>query len=321
MIKIIFKTGLYGLLILFCLEGIIRVFHLTKDYPERYVDKFGVEKWVPNQDGYAVTGIRRQNFSEYHINSFGYNSYREFKPSYDTQEIALVGDSFIEGFHQNYYNSIGRKIERRLPNVQVFEFGYAGYDLADQLHLIDSYKDMFDKIDRVIIDFKFYDDLNRDRYTVLEERMKLESPLYKTMRKSKLVVYLYNIGTLNSVKALVNQLLSFGETVKPKKNSNDGSKENNEDYQRRFQNFKTLINNYGFDKNRYTFLLDSTRIPTTFMQYLKDHDFKYLDFSEAIQKSKTPTDLIYDKHWNNHGRTIVADLIANYFEVNSKGTF
>jgi hypothetical protein len=47
--------------------------------------------------------------SEFHINNSGYNFYRAFTPSKDKVEIALVGDSFVEGFHQNYYNSIGKK--------------------------------------------------------------------------------------------------------------------------------------------------------------------------------------------------------------------
>ena len=125
------------------LEIWVRVFHLTKDYPVRYIDEFGVEKWMPNQDGFSVTGNRRQNFSEYHINNFGYNSYREYNPSKDKVEIALVGDSFVEGFHQNYYNSTGKKIEKILNGIEVYEFGYAGYDLADELHLIHQYQSTF----------------------------------------------------------------------------------------------------------------------------------------------------------------------------------
>ena len=99
----------------------MRAFHLTKDYPSRYVDEFGVEKWMPNQNGMSVTGIRRQNFSEFKINKSGFNSYREFTPTEDKTEIALVGDSFIEGFHQHYYNSIGKKIENKLKLGEIYQ--------------------------------------------------------------------------------------------------------------------------------------------------------------------------------------------------------
>jgi len=100
--KLILKCIAYAVLIVLLLEVYVRVFHLSKDYPVRFVDTKQVEKWRPNQNGYSVTGNRRQNFSKYHINNSGFNSYREFHPTKEKFELALVGDSFIEGFHQNY---------------------------------------------------------------------------------------------------------------------------------------------------------------------------------------------------------------------------
>lgn len=305
---------LYTVLILISLEVLVRVFHLTKDYPDRYVDEHGVEKWLPNQNGYSVTGNRRQNFSEYHINSFGYNSYREFKPSKDKVEIALVGDSFIEGFHQNYYNSIGRKIENRLNGVEVYEYGYAGYDFADQIHLINEYKDQFDLIDYVVLGLKFENDLTRGEYSVVEDRMKLESPLYKAIRQIKLLVYIRSIGGGEIAKRFVNKLLA---SAKPN-NSQSSIQENDEKKQQLsalyIENFKNLVNTYGFDKSRFILLLDSKETSDDFLLYLKDNNFKYMDFSEKLEKSKRPTTLIYDKHWNNHGRNLIAELVVEYIK-------
>lgn len=304
---------LYTVLILISLEVLVRVFHLTKDYPDRYVDEHGVEKWLPNQNGYSVTGNRRQNFSEYHINSFGYNSYREFKPSKDKVEIALVGDSFIEGFHQNYYNSIGRKIENRLDGVEVYEYGYAGYDFADQIHLINKYKEQFDLIDFVILGLKFENDLKRNKYTILEERMKLESPLYKTMRQSKLLVYLQTIGLLETPRMLLSKVINL---VLGSGKNNEAVKEVNvEDENNKYiVNFISLINAYGFDKNRFVFLLNEEKTPEMFLDYLNYNGYKYLDFGKTLKNSKRPTNLIYDMHWNNHGRTLIAESIANYVQ-------
>lgn len=313
--KLFLKIVMYSVLILLVLEAIIRIFHLTKDYPTRYVDQFGVEKWVPDQEGYSVTGIRRQNFSKYHINDFGYNSYREFKPTKDQVEIALVGDSFIEGFHQNYYNSIGKKIENQLKGVEVYEFGYAGYDFADELHLIYEYQSTFNLIDHVFIGLKFKNDLTRGDYQVLAERMKLESPLYRSLRKIKLLVYLQNIGAFDAARKLTQKILSMG--MQPSKAAPQQMTERERKlalHERYLQNFEKLINTYGFDKKRYTFLLNSDDTPEMFLQYLNAHGFDYLDFSETLKQSKRPTTLIYDKHWNNHGRTLIAHLITNYIK-------
>ncbi|WP_142786008.1 hypothetical protein [Changchengzhania lutea] len=312
--KLFVKGFVYFILILCILEVYVRVFHLTKDYPTRYVDEYNVEKWVPNQEGISVTGNRRQNFSKYYINNSGYNSYREFVPAADKVEIALVGDSFIEGFHQHYYNSIGKKIENRLKGVEVYEYGYAGYDLADQLHLINKYQSQFDLIDHVILGFKFENDLTRGEYSIMPERMKLEQPLYRNLRKIKLLVYLQSIGALDAPRDLVGKLVSLLKRKdRSKENRVVDKEEKNELEQLYLLNFESLINTYGFDKKRFKFLLNSKNTPQSFLKYLDKNGYNYIDYSE-IDESTRPTTLIYDMHWNNRGRSIIADIIVDNFK-------
>ncbi|OEK08547.1 hypothetical protein A8C32_03590 [Flavivirga aquatica] len=313
--KIIIKSALYIILILISLEFIVRVFHLNKDNPSRFVDEYKVEKWIPNQEGYSVTGNRRQNFSKFYINSFGYNSYREFTPSKDKIELALVGDSFIEGFHQNYYNSIGKKIEDKLVDTEVYEYGYAGYDLADQLHLIYAYKETFDLIDHVVLGLKFKNDLNRGEYHVVQDRMHLESPLYKKARRIKLLVYAQNIGVLAPLWKLAGRLASIGKKKKPYVHQKKETKQDLEiKHATYIKNFQNLIDIYGFDKERFMLLIDKGITPQVFLNYLDDNNFKYIDFSQSFNESKKPTTLIYDRHWNNHGRNLVAGVIYNYIK-------
>jgi hypothetical protein len=310
--KLFLKSLLYLVLIVLVLELLVRIFHLTKDYPVRYVDKFEVEKWVPNQEGYSVTGNRRQNFSKFYINNSGYNSYREFTPSKDKVEIALVGDSFIEGFHQNYYNSIGKKIENRLIDVEVYEYGYSGYDLADQLHLIHQYESTFNLIDHVIIGIRFENDLTRGEYNVLQERMKLESPIYRALRQIKLLVYLQNIGAFDKPRELTRKLLSGISNNVVIMSEQEEIRLQKELEIKYIKTFENLVKIYNFDKERFIFFLDSKKNPLIFLEYLHHNDFKFIDFSKALSNTKTPATLIYDKHWNNHGRNIIAELIANY---------
>ncbi|NJX15180.1 hypothetical protein [Tamlana crocina] len=107
------------------MKGWCVFFHLYNDVPlHLFIDEYGIQKTVPGQVGFSVTGNRRMNFCEFRINKSGYNSYREFTPSADKIEIALIGDSFIEGFNQHYYDSTGKKIENNLGNnVEVYEYG------------------------------------------------------------------------------------------------------------------------------------------------------------------------------------------------------
>ncbi|WP_159020219.1 hypothetical protein [Algibacter sp. L3A6] len=314
--KLIFKSGLYFILILVALELFVRVLHLAKDSPSRYIDEFNVEKWEPNQGGYSVTGNRRMNFAEYHINNSGYNSYREFNPTLDKTEIALVGDSFIQGFHQDYYDSVGKKIENQLDGVEVYEYGYAGYDFADQLHLMHQYKDAFDKIDYVVLGIRFRDDLFRNEYKVIYDRMRLESSMYKNARKIKLLVYAQGIGILDPVKKFPGKLISFFKNsskvvAEPKQETAQDIEEKQAKY---INNFESLVEKYGYDKSKYVLLLDKSETPQVFLTYLRHHGFKYIDYGESLNNSKTPPTLVYDQHWNNHGRNLIAECVVNAFK-------
>ncbi len=314
--KIIIRSIIYVISILIALEAIVRVFHLAKDSPTRFIDEFKVEKWVPNQEGYSVTGNRRQNFSKFHINNLGFNSYREFIPTKDKVEIALVGDSFIEGFHQNYDNSIGKKIENNLNNqVEVYEYGYAGYDFADQLHLIHAYKKQFDLIDKVFIYLKYEEDLDRGEYKVNYERMRLESPLNKNLKKIKLLVYAQNIGALDPIKKTINKIVVALKNKDNNNSNNNGNKIVKENLdQIRIDNFVSLVNKYKYDKSKFILFFEGNVTSKIFIEYLKENKFKYIDISNSFNKSKKPTTLIYDQHWNNLGRDIVAQLLTNAFK-------
>ncbi|AXT49804.1 hypothetical protein D1818_02825 [Aquimarina sp. BL5] len=314
--KLILKSALYVFLILIGLEVLVRVFHLGKDTPTRILDENKVEKWMPNQNGFSVTGNRRQNFSEYHINNSGYNSHREFTPTKDNIEVALVGDSFIEGFHQNYYNSIGKKVEKSIPEIEVYEYGYAGYDFADQLHLIYAYKEQFDAIDHIILGIKFSNDLTRGEYKVITGRLALESPINKLLKKSKLLVYCKSIGILDPPQRLFYRLMNILNSAPKKQQASDEEilrikKEKENIY---LANFKSLVDKYGYNRNRFTLLLDSRITSEIFMSYLEENDYTYIDFSEYFEESDHATTLIYDRHWNNHGRDLIAQAISEYLK-------
>ena len=309
--KFIFKIGIYGILLALGMELLVRIFHLHTERPERYLDELQVEKWVPNQTGLSVTGNRKQNVGRYRINQIGFNSvYDTYTPQEDELDVALVGDSFIEGFHQDYDRSLGQKVERLLDNkVKVFEYGYAGYDLADQLHLIQAYDSVFKKIDYTVIYMRFTDDLTRDSYAV-SDRLSFNTPVNRIMKEIKTVVYLKDVGLFDPITQTMGSLMSLikggakpGNTAKRSQEEINGI---------RLENFEKLIAEYGYDKDKNILLLDSRLCSEEFLDYLKKNGFKTLDFSKTLEASETPTDLIYDQHWNDHGRELLAQLIADY---------
>ncbi|THD66765.1 hypothetical protein E7Z59_13380 [Robertkochia marina] len=312
--RLLIKILFYGALILFILEGLVRVFHLHKGTPERMIDDRGVEKWVPGQSGYIATGNRRQNFAEYRINNFGYNSYREFAPTEDGYEIALIGDSFIEGFHQDYDNSIGKKIEDSLPGVEVYEFGYAGYDLADELHLISAYPELFDKIDQIVIFLQYPDDLLRGSFKISKERLKLQEGTYALLKKSKLLVYLQNIRFLGNMTGKLNSWKSNLFRQGGGEEKRDQNKE-----QRlgdlTLHNFKSLLTDPGLKTKKISFLVDRKSFPDQFMSYLEKEGISTIDYGEALEFQQTPVTLIYDMHWNDQGRKVIAEELISFIRV------
>ena len=111
------KMILYFILILVFLEVCVRVLHLYFEYPPYYINELNVKTYLPNQGGHYVTGNRRMKYAKFNINDQGFNSFRAYNPTENTTDIALIGDSFIEGFHQDFDKSIGRKIENKLKNT------------------------------------------------------------------------------------------------------------------------------------------------------------------------------------------------------------
>jgi hypothetical protein len=317
--KLFLKTLVYLVLILLIVEIVVRVFHLYTEDPPRFIDEFGVEKRVPDNMGYAVTGNRNQNYSRFNINKAGFNSHREFLPSEDKFEIALIGDSFIEGFHQDFYDSTGKKIENEVPNSEVYEYGYAGYDLANQIHLIKAYKSDFDLIDEIVIYLNYESDLERGFYEPNYGRIKmLASTPFKIRDNIKILAYGSKIGILEPIKRLVSGKAFEEPKDGYQTNEIETVKETEQktiDLQR-IENFKSLIKRYGFDKSKTSILLDSRKTSQQFLDYCTSNDIVVIDFAANFKSSKKATTLIYDWHWNNHGRDIIARTIADY--INDK---
>ncbi|MBA6314726.1 hypothetical protein [Cellulophaga baltica] len=316
--SIIKKVIIYGVLVLLILEGLVRLFHLHNEMPNRFADAKGVEKWVPNQSEYSITGNRKQNVGQYRINDFGFNSVHDnYEPKEDAFEIALVGDSFIEGFHEDYTNSLGQQIEKNLSNTKVLEFGYAGYDLADELHLIHAYKDLFEKIDHTFIYIRFTDDLDRDTYKE-SSRLSLDTPFSRIAKQIKLLVYLKDIGALDPVLQLPGRIKNF---ISGKKEISLSEEELRKQEKLKNElssnNFKTLMAEYPIDKEKFTFLLDSSLCTVQFLEYLNYNGYNFLDINATFSKAKTPTTLIYDQHWSKSGRSLVAKLVLDYLDISA----
>ena len=170
-------------------------------------------------------------------------------------------------------------------------------------------KKTFDLIDYTIIGIKYENDLFRSKYEFIERK-----PLFPLLRNSKLVVYLLSIGILDPVKELNTRVRSFAKTSS---GSEFTAKVQNKDsiY---LENFKSVIETYGFDKSKTALLLDSRVTNEIFLEYLEEEQINYIDFADSFEKVKNkPTTLIYDQHWNNFGRDLIANEIVEFLKEKS----
>ncbi|KAB7530481.1 hypothetical protein F8C76_02955 [Flagellimonas olearia] len=286
------------------MEVLVRLFHLYNDTPDWNLAKDNTYKRVPGQTGYAVYGNRRQVMAPYRINSSGYNSFRDFDPVEDEIEIAIFGDSFIEGFHQDYRNSLGKKVERGLSNVQVYEYGHSNFDLADVMYLVNTNTSDMDKIDFIVYAIDYEYDLMRDTYKVVPRKV-----VFPLLRHSKFLVYLLDIGMIDQIKKVLRKW-NVGQAPR----EGVGKKIDRDSLF--LHNFKTLTNKYGLEKKKVAFLLDGRHTSDQFLKYLSDNGIQIIDYGLAFQVSEdqgVPTTLIYDQHWNDHGRELIAEQIIDYF--------
>ncbi|MEM9075504.1 MAG: hypothetical protein AAGC43_00630 [Bacteroidota bacterium] len=301
MFRFIKNIVVKGFLIFLVLEILVRFFHLYNDMPDWFLADDKTYKRVPGQEGYAVFGNRKQNVSAYRINQSGYNSFREFNPTEEGIEVAILGDSFIEGLHQDYHNSIGKKIEDELKHVHVYEYGHSNFDLADQMFLVQANEEIFSKIDFIIFEFKYFDDLLRAEYSIENRRV-----VFPLLRYSKLLTYFLDIGLVDSVKKVLRNF-NIGQTPRKVDKTDKDSLFLN--------NFKSLISKYGIDKTKSAFLLNSNDTNVEFLGFLKNNGIPIIDYGDGLKKScDSPTTLIFDRHWNDNGRNIVAEAIIDFFK-------
>ena len=93
--------------------------------------------------------------------------------------------------------------------MEVYEYGYAGYNLSNQLYLINKYKKDFDLIDHIVVYLKYENDLQYGIYTPNTERITLlSSTVFKIRDKFKLLSYASATGVLDPMQNFVLKLMN-----------------------------------------------------------------------------------------------------------------
>jgi hypothetical protein len=210
---------------IFCIisEIVIRIFHLAPDIPERFEDKYGIQRYKPDQSGYFTKAKKPWN-----VNKYGWVGVADIKK--DTI-ISIIGDSYIENLMNPIECNQGSILNSLLPNYSYFEAGRSGVTFIEAMEIsriLDieiapkyqllylSESDFYESISEI----KMYS----DRFQVSVENQKiiaskLQNVDYKkTLYNIKLLYYLYlkyplfvNKQNKNEVPVINQQNKKFDE--------------------------------------------------------------------------------------------------------------
>lgn len=177
-------------------EAVVRLTHAVADIPQRTIDRHGIQKYFPNQEGYWKGGEHK-----WIINKLGWPG--ELPQSYNNL-IMVIGDSFIENFMNPNACHQSVLLKEKMKDYNFMEAGRSGVSLIEAME-ISKQTDSLNPIHFLIYvndeDFlesisqiKLMEDitqLNIETNTIEYGEMKAPG-LKKVLYTWKLMYYLYN---------------------------------------------------------------------------------------------------------------------------------
>lgn len=259
-------------------EIITRVFNLA-NMPLKKIKKDGITLYEPYQSGTMVFGNFGDIRAKFNINPQGYNSLSDYNDSFEGFKYAIIGDSFVEGFHENVNKSIGKRAEKILPETQFHEYGRSGWNAHNYLQLCNNIANQYNKI-FVICDTSDFMENHPEQHTINTSNIR------KLVIKSRLFCYLY----YNRKAAAI---------LVPKRLNYIASPSKNHTYEVRILPFQNKFPSnvvWVWRNSKETKLLSDNNI--------------------AIKHDLTPyTFGLFDDHWNSNGRQNAAETISSYIKI------
>lgn len=275
---------------LFLLESTTRLFDLSAHtVPEFIIESNKLLK--PGTKDVWIRGGLGEIRSNYSVNNQGFNSLLDYSELDSTKiNIAIIGDSYIEGFHSDVQNSIGRYLER-LTNgkTEVHEYGRSGGNIHD-------FELMYDQFVKKKYDVTFILMTSKDLMTEQPSFMNFNGSLPD---KSLMRLFYNNLSFLRYLninqkfKEKLNRI--FFTTTPEKAIYTKSNKKISSDFINKFDESVVFI----FEAGK----MDSILIQTYPERFLK------------IEHKKFPYTHGFDGHWNDIGRMNCAYSLKNYLNL------
>ncbi len=279
------KIAIILVLSVLILEVLVRVLNLASiQVPAQNInDNMLFQK---NFKGKWVKGGLGEIKANININNQGWNSIKDYS-NIDSNKInyALIGDSYIEGFHENVETSIGRRIESLMnDSVEVHEYGHSDGNIFDYVLL---YKEIEKKPYHKVIILITNGDLMQSKAIFMNQGVLVqeESLIKRIYYKFAFLRYLIkNQGLLMNFKKSFMELISkesYVETLDP-----------------------IYFDFSVFNKDKTIFIYEANKFNPTILDSL---GYNCVEINHKLK----PYSFGFDKHWNTNGRINCAESILS----------
>lgn len=276
-------------------ELICRSFPIVPDIPVR-INKEGFYMLKENQSGNYIRGkFPKWLSSKYKINNLGFISSKDyFFDDNNEFKIAIIGDSFVEGFQVDSDKSIGRLLENNLEKYEVYEFGFSGYNFFNYVELYKKFNLEHFKYVFIVIDANDLQSKRPEKNKFTDEIRKKELIFRKVYDN------LYFFKYLNWNHNLISKIRGILDIFHLKKGIN-------KDINSKFVD----ITSFSKENPNTSWILKSKSD-----SFLKDI-YPNLSFIE-INHERIPFNFGYDQHWNLNGKYNVAETITKWINQKKK---
>lgn len=281
-------------------EIVVRVTHAVSDIPQRTIDEYGIQKYLPNQEGYWKGGDH-----SWMINKLGWPG--ELPKSYNNL-IMVIGDSYIENFmnpnacHQSVF------LKANMQNYNFMEAARSGVSLIEAMEIskqFDSLKPL--QILLYVNNEDFYESISQVKpmsdITQLDIKTntikfgEMKAPVAKKVLYTwKLLYYFYNRFPLSS---------GFEIAENSPENSIKDSKNEGLEFQTEIMQLMTFIKqNYTINDKTLVFHPNSN---TSIIEICRNTGFNII----LLDSSNDDTWAFdYDTHWTCYGHKQAARQVS-----------
>lgn len=280
-------------------EVVVRLTHAMSDIPQRTIDKYGIQKYYPNQDGYWKGGDHK-----WKINKLGWPG--ELPESFDNL-VMVIGDSFIENFmnpndcHQSIF------LKENMANYNFMETARSGVSLIEAME-ISKQNDSLNPLHTLVYvnDNDFYESIvevkpmkDITQISIQNNEItygEMKAPgLKKILYNWKLLYYFYNRFPLSQPSKNEDK-----QTEKVHLDINELKSKNEV-----FKLIDFISKNYTIKDKTFVFHPKSNK---TIINKCKQAGFKIIELDSS---NDTDWTFDYDSHWTCYGHEKAAKQVSN----------